>query len=85
MKEGGTLMQNETLEHYLWAGLDYERYEVVRIIPQNTQSAAIIMKSQNDYDTPWCIEYRGCGHYFETFKELQDFYRERFRKELEEM
>ena len=65
-------MQNEALERYLWAGLDYERYEVVRIIPQNTQSA-------------WCIEYRGCGHYFETFKELQDFYRERFRKELEDM
>lgn len=78
-------MFNKTLERYLWKGLDYDRYQVIQIIPQSSHNAAIIMKSRNNYDTPLCVEYRGGGHYFDTFKELQDFYKKRFRKELEDM
>ena len=32
-KEGGKRLIDENLRRYLWAGLDYERYEVIKIIP----------------------------------------------------
>ena len=33
-KEGGNRLIDENLKRYLWTGLDYERYEVIKIIPQ---------------------------------------------------
>ena len=50
-------MIDENLKRYLWSGLDYDRYEVIKIIPQTTNFAAIVMKSRNTIDTTWCLEY----------------------------
>ena len=58
-KEGGNRLIDENLKRYLWTGLDYERYEVIKIIPQTTDFAAIVMKSRNTIDTPLCLDY--CG------------------------
>ena len=77
-------MIDENLKRYLWSGLDYDRYEVIKIIPQTTNFAAIVMKSRNTIDTPWCLEYRGTGHYFDTYEELQKFYFKHFKKRLED-
>lgn len=51
-KEGGNRLIDENLKRYLWTGLDYERYEVIKIIPQTMNFAAIVMKSRNATDTP---------------------------------
>lgn len=83
-KEGGTRLIDKNLRRYLWTGLDYERYEVIKIIPQTTNFAAIVMKSRNTADTTWCLEYCGTGHYFDTYEELQNFYFEHFKKRLED-
>lgn len=53
-KEGGNRLIDENLKRYLWTGLDYERYEVIKIIPQTMNFAAIVMKSHNATDTPCC-------------------------------
>lgn len=83
-KEGGNRLIDENLKRYLWTGLDYERYEVIKIIPQTMNFTAIVMKSRNTTDTPWCLEYCGTGHYFDTYEELQSFYFEHFKKRLED-
>lgn len=83
-KEGGTRLIDENLKRYLWTGLDYERYEVIKIIPQTMNFAAIVIKSRNTTDTPLCLEYCGTGHYFDTYEELQKFYFEHFKKRLED-
>ena len=77
-------MIDEGLRRYLWAGLDYGRYEVIKIIPQTTNFASIVMKSRNTTDTPWCLKYCGTGHYFDTYEELQSFYFDHFKKRLED-
>lgn len=82
-KEGGNHLIDENLKRYLWSGLDYDRYEVIKIIPQTTNFAAIVMKSRNTIDTPWCLEYCGTGHYFDTYEELQKFYFKHFKKSLQ--
>ena len=46
-KERGNRLIDENLKRYLWTGLDYERYEVIKIIPQTMNFAAIVMKSHN--------------------------------------
>ena len=53
-KEGGNRLIDENLKRYLWTGLDYERYEVIKIIPQTMNFAAIVMKRHNTTDTPCC-------------------------------
>ena len=77
-------MIDENLKRYLWSGLDYDRYEVIKSIPQTTNFAAIVMKSRNTIDTPWCLKYCGTGHYFDTYEELQKFYFIHFKKRLED-
>ena len=75
-------MADENLSHYLWKGLDLERYSVVRIIPQDEDNAVIIMYSNDKDDPHWCLEYMGGGHYFDTIDQLTDYYRSRFKKPL---
>lgn len=70
-------MMNEDLSRYLWKGLDLKRYAVVRIIPQDKAHAVIIMFSNDRDDPHWCLQYKGNGHYFDTFHQLMDYYHRR--------
>ena len=74
-------MNDEDLSRYLWKGLDLKRYCVVRIIPQDKEHAVIIMFSNDKNDPHWCLQYKGNGHYFDTFQQLMDyFHSRRFKK-----
>lgn len=75
-------MYKNDLQDYLWPGLNLNRYEVIKILPQDRNFAAIIMKSRNQTDTLWCLEYIGNGHYFDTKKELLEFYEQKFKRKL---
>ena len=70
----------ENVSHYLWKGLDFERYAVAKIIPQNSKNAAIIIYCKDVNDPHWCLEYMGGGHYFDTIGQLIDYYNSRFKK-----
>ena len=76
-------MKAKNLEDYLWKGLDFKRYEVIKIIPHTSNHAAIIMRSKDPSDVHWCIEYHCCGHYFSTVEEMKNYYEARFNKPLE--
>ena len=67
-------MVNEDLSQYLWKGLNLKRYSVVRIIPQDSKHAVIIMFSNDRDDPHWCLQYKGNGHYFDTFQQLMDYF-----------
>ena len=74
-------MKDTELEEYLWKGLDLKRYSVVRIVPQNEEHAVIIMFSNDKDDPHWCLQYKGNGHYFDTFQQLMNyFHSRRFKK-----
>jgi len=74
-------MMNEDLSRYLWKGLDLKRYSVVRIVPQDKEHAVIIMFSNDENDPHWCLQYKGNGHYFDTFQQLMDYFHSRnFKK-----
>lgn len=68
--------------HYLWKGLDLEKYEVINILPKSNKYAVIIMRCRDPADRHWCLEYQGNGHYSSTYEELANYYRSRFKKEL---
>ena len=70
-------MANENLSRYLWKGLDLKRYSVIKIIPQDETNAVIIMHSTDLDDPHWCLEYMGGGHYFDTARQLMDYYESR--------
>ena len=77
-------MKDTELEKYLWKGLDLKRYSVVRIIPQDAKHAVIIMFSNDKDDPHWCLQYKGNGHYFDTFQQLMNyFHSRRFKKPLD--
>jgi len=61
--------------HYLDGyRLAYEHFEVVDIFPQDSDFAAIIMHDKRpDSVKPWCVQYRGGGHYFGTREELDTY------------
>ncbi|HHV11299.1 MAG TPA: hypothetical protein GXX75_13600 [Clostridiales bacterium] len=65
----------ERYERYLDGyRLDYEHFEVIDIIPQDNELAAIIMHDiRADAGKPWCVQFRGGGHYFFTREELDDY------------
>lgn len=74
-------MKDTELDKYLWKGLDLNRYSVVRIIPQDAKHAVIIMFSNDRNDPHWCLQYKGNGHYFDTFQQLMNyFHSRRFKK-----
>ena len=78
-KEVNTM--DKDLSRYLWKGLNYDRYEVIRIIPQNRDHAVIVMRCRDEGDHHWCLQYCGNGHYFDTAQQLMDYYHSRkFRK-----
>lgn len=70
-------MMSEDLSRYLWKGLDLKRYCVVRIIPQDSKHAVIIMYSKDRDNPHWCLQYKGNGHYFDAFQQLMDYYQSR--------
>ena len=78
-------MQNEDLAQYLWKGLNLKRYSIVRIIPQDTQHAVIIMFSNDRNDPHCCLQYKGNGHYFDTFQQLMDYFHSRLFKKPQDL
>lgn len=71
-------MEEKELSRYLWKGLNYDRYFVVKIIPQDEENAVIVMCSKDKEDPHWCLEYMGSGKYFDTVIELIEYYKSRF-------
>lgn len=65
----------ERYERYLDGyRLDYEHFEVIDIIPQDNEFAATIMHDiRPDAVKPWCVQFRGNGHYFITREELDNY------------
>ena len=78
-------MVDENLSRYLWKGLDLKRYSVVRIVPQDKEHAVIIMFSNDANDPHWCLQYKGNGHYFDTFQQLMDYYHSRHFKKPQDL
>ena len=77
--KGGERMEEKELSKYLWKGLDYNRYFVIKIIPQDEDDAVIIMCSKDRENHHWCLEYMGGGKYFNTVIELIEYYNSRFK------
>lgn len=58
---------------YLWKGLDLENFEVIKIILE--KYPVIFMKDKRPHSKmKWCIEYKGNGHYFETYEDLLNYW-----------
>ena len=72
-------MEEKEHSRYLWKGLNYDRYFVLKIIPQDEDDAVIIMCSKDKENHHWCLEYMGGGKYFDTVIELIDYYKSRFK------
>lgn len=62
----------------LLSGLDFDRYEIVKLIPKGQSRIVIIQKSKGPLDAHYCLQYGGAGKYFSTWKDLQDYYESRF-------
>lgn len=62
----------------LFSGLDFNRYEILKLIPQNSRSIVIIQKCKDPADPHYCLQYRGAGQYFSTWDELRRYYEGRF-------
>ena len=61
-------------ERYLWKGLDLENFDVVQVLPQKKNEAAIILRRKNlDRGSLWCVAYRGSGYYFQTYAQMRTF------------
>ena len=73
------------INKFLPTELNYERFAVIAVWPQNKSEAVILMRSrypEND-PTPWSVQYRGSGYYFPTADEAFEFCkRRRFKTEL---
>lgn len=60
--------------------LDLNRYEIIRQTTQPNRKDVILMKEKEPGDRPWCAQYGGNGHYFETELEMLTYCeRRRFR------
>ena len=58
-------------EKHLWPGLDLENFDVIHILPQSKNVAAIIMRCRHpDREKIWCVEYLGSGYYFSTYTQM---------------
>lgn len=69
---------NNCLSRFLHRGLALDDFDVVEILPQNTHHAVIVMHNKNsEAPTPWCLQYCGNGHYFETRDELDSYFKKR--------
>lgn len=73
-------------EKYLHDGLNLNRFAVVAVWPQpkETKYAVLLMRSRDKGDpAPWCVQYRGNGHYFETVQDAFGYCTKRgFRLEM---
>lgn len=60
---------------YLWEGLNLRDFAVVAIWPQNAKEAVVLMRRRGGAleSYPWCIEYRGSGHYFQTLDAAMEY------------
>ena len=66
------------LKRYLHKGLNLDDFDVIDILPQNTRHAVIIMRNKNsEVPTPWCLQYCGNGHYFNSKEELDNYFKKR--------
>lgn len=75
----------KTMERYLWEGLDLAVFQVIRITLSESGNPIVIMRRKEPDNRPWCLEYRGSGHYFETEEQLKHYYNKRFGKKQKEV
>lgn len=68
-----TMSKEELFSHYLWQGLNLEAFKILEILPQSYKDAAIIMKHKKEKHTPWCVEYKGSGKYFDNEADLEAY------------
>lgn len=63
------------LRHYLDGyRLAYDVFEVVEIIPVDREFAAIVMHDKRpDSPAPYCVQYRGGGHYFKEYGDMHHY------------
>ncbi len=72
------IVTDPKLTRYLREGLDLVNFDVLEIHPQDKRNAAIIMHDRRENrPTPWCVEYGGGGHYFDTREELDAYFKRR--------
>ena len=68
------MRKTDTNSGYLWDGLDLEHFEIVHVLPQYSNNAAVVMHdTRPDSIMPWCVEYMGGGRYFKTAAELMAY------------
>lgn len=68
-----TMSKEELTAHYVWNGLNQELFKVLEILPQSRNEAAIIMKCKKGKHTPWCVEYKGSGRYFDNKDDMEAY------------
>ena len=69
---------NKEYQQQLRQGLDLMNFDLIRILPQKTNVAAVILRSkQPDQKNPWCVQYLGNGHYFNTYAQAIDYCKKR--------
>ena len=73
------------MERYLWKGLDLALFKVIQITLSGSGNPIVIMRRKEPDNQPWCLEYRGNGHYFETEAQLKQYYTKRFGKKQKEV
>ena len=81
----GEQENREDKSRYLWSGLSLGRFAVISIIPIKPQKNEAVIVQFDRKPTPkrWCIEYRGNGHYFETYDEMKQYFENRFKRSFE--
>ena len=68
------MIGNNQLPIHLRNSLDLKNFEVIEIISLDDNHPVVVMRDKrSDAKTYWCTQYKGCGHYFETLKELIDY------------
>ena len=61
------------------SGLDLNNFEVIDLILK--KYPVVFMKDKRpESKLKWCIQYKGSGHYFETYNELLDYYNQNLRR-----
>lgn len=62
----------------IFAGLDFYRYEILRIIPKTDRCAVVIQRCREPENLHYCVQYGGSGKYFSTWPEVVDYYTRRW-------
>ncbi|MCD8119428.1 MAG: hypothetical protein LUE29_08125 [Lachnospiraceae bacterium] len=62
----------------IFTGLDFYRYEILRIIPKGDRCAVIVQRCVEQDNPHYCVQYGGGGKYFSTWPEVVQYYKRRW-------